>query len=188
MRFQLQQTQGALTHLDDETRSQSLHSSAFLSCPLSLLLVSVDTGTVVDANARLFQSVGWERYHVIGPLLTAPYKHLIDPSSTTRIERQQFKQRRLLVENKEKQMVPSRPAQQYKSGQEAIVDVACGRRQQQWSVWRLYLRSGELCDIAGTCWAGELEDAGLEDDKRQQHRRPKPIMFALSVSEAVVID
>ena len=189
VRFQLQQTQSAVTRMDEEARSHSLYSSAFLSNSQCLLLVSVGTGVALDVNARLLQAAGWERQHVLGRLLTVPYKHLMNPGVSTSSERHYFRQHRVLVESKEtKQMVPAQPARQYKSGQEAIADVASGRRKQHWAVFRLYVRSGELCDIPGTCWAGESEEVEDQDAAGLQYRRPKHIIFALSFREAVVMD
>ena len=190
VRFQLQQTQNALTHLDDETRSHSVYSSAFLSTSLSLFLVSVSTGLVLDANARLLQSTGWQRHHVIGRLLTSPYKRLLDRNRLTDAEKRERQKQRVLIENKHKQMVPAPHVQQYPSGRQAVVDVSSGRRDSASAIWRLYLRSGELCELPGTCWSGEWEEVDEEGDgeERRQYRRPKHVIFALSFSEAMVMD
>jgi len=189
VRFQMRQTQNALTHIDDETRSHSIYSSAFLSSTLSLFLVSVGTGLVLDANARLFQSTGWQRHHVIGRLLTAPFDSLIHRNSS-HSERERRQCQRLLVENEQKQMVPSRSVQQYESGRQAIVDVSSGAREQVHSVWRLYIRDGRLCELPGTCWGGEVEEVEEEGGggEVRRYRRPKHIIFAFSFSEAVMVD
>ena len=186
-RFQLQQSQNALTQLDDETRSQSIYSSAFLSGSLSLFLVSVSSGLVLDANSCLFRATGWQRNHVIGRLLTVPYDILmrrVEPSPSERLQRQQ---QRLLVENERRQMAPARLVQQYKSGRQAIVDVCSGAREQAHSVWRMYVRNGRLCELPGTCWAGEYSDV-VEDEGGLPRRRAKHILIAVSFSEVVVVD
>ena len=193
VRFQLQQTQNALTHLDDETRSHSVYSSAFLSTSLSLFLVSVSTGLVLDANARLLQSTGWQRHHVIGRLLTVPYKHLLHRSAMSLAERKEvLKQRqhmRPLVENEHKQMVPSPNVQQYESSRSDLVDVVTGRREHAYSIWRLFARNGALLELPGSCWAGEWEEVDEEDGgERRQYRRPKHVIFGFSFSEAITID
>jgi len=188
VRFQLRQTQNTLTTLDDETRSHSIYSSAFLSSTLSLFLVSVSTGLVLDANARLFQSTGWQRHHVIGRLLTAPYKILLHRTASDS-ERQQNQQKRLLIEDAQKHMVPARNVQQYESARQAVVDVSTGVREQVHSAWRLYVRDGRLCEAPGTCWGGESEEVEEgEGDEMRRYRRPKHIIFAFSFSEVLMVD
>ena len=187
-RFQLQQRQSALAHVDDMTRAHSVYSSAFLSSSLSLCLVSVSSGLVLDANARLFHTTGWQRHHVIGRMLTVPYEHLIT-RTVCPSERQQRQQQRLLVEDRHGQMVPSPQVQQYETGRQAIVDVASGARAQVYSVWRLHVRSGRLYELPGSCWAGELEDVEEgEGEQLRRYRRPQHIIFAFSFSEAIMID
>ena len=187
-RFQLHQTQNALTHLDDETRSHSIYSSAFLSSSLSLFLVSVGTGLVLDANARLFQSTGWQRHHVIGRLLTAPYQSMIYRNSTLH-ERMQRAKQRLLVENEHKQMVPAENVHQYESSRRALVELLTGQKEQIYAVWRMYIRNGKLCELPGTCWAGEEEDVEeVVGGQLKRCRRPKHITFAFAFSDAIMLD
>ena len=155
--------------------SQSLGSTLFLSSNVGQLVVDVLSGSVVDVNDRFMAVTRWERPHLLGRILVAPYDLMTAGVTTLSPERHRaIHSQSVLVEGPDGQLAPARLDE--KVAMTATVDAvrALYKGEVDWIsvVWRLPLRDGRWYDVPCVNYIGgwvECEDG----------RRPSTMMFLL---------
>ena len=154
--------------------SQSLGSTLFLSSGVGQLVVDVTSGCVVDCNDRLMAVTRWERPHLLGRILIAPYDLMTLGVAELSPDRHRYiYSQSVLVEGPDGQLVPARLDE--KIAMKATVDAvrALYRGEVDWIsvVWRLPLRDGRWYDVPCVNYIGGWTEG---DDGV---RRPSTMMF-----------
>ena len=131
-------------HLAARVSGAVLHSSSLLSSSLSMLLMSAETGCVLDVNERTLRSTGWERSHLLGRRMTPPWSSIpAVPTDTWSDEmRARLDNEGVWVDGADGCMVPAKLQPQYQSVMQLTIDLHAGRIDHVQSVaLRLQLRS-----------------------------------------------
>ena len=166
--------------------SQSLGSTMFLSSGVGQLVVDVLTGSVVDVNDRLLAVTRWERQHLLGRILIAPYDLMTAGNAQLSPERTRYiHSQSVLVEAVEGLLAPARLDEKV-AVQETVEAVrALYRGEVDWisAVWRLPLRDGRWYDVPCVNYIGawlDVEDGSSGSGNGARARRPSTMMFLLS--------
>ena len=182
----------ALTAAAATAVRQSLFTSFFLSASLPMLTVHCETGQVLDVNSKALEMSGWQPHHMIGKRITAPYELIMSKSLLSYSESMKEEvdcmdsAGRVLVEEKDGQMVHARVHPQYETSNELERRLYAGEVSVIQAVWRLQLRNGRLHEVTATQWCDGWVD--VPDSANGVKRRPTYVVYVISPESTVRLD
>jgi len=148
--------------------TRQLSSATFLSASAAMMVVCLVTGAVLDVNERLLRCTGWDRLHLEGRMIMAPYPKqslasTAPPGSIDWAALRQQQSNRVLVNGPDGCMVPVGYYEQPAVSMALMGRLLAGELRSVTAVWRTAVRSGRAVDVECRSWAGgevEVMEAG----------------------------
>ena len=172
--------------LDANLGNQSLYASLFLSASAPMFIIRCDTGCVVDLNTRMSEDSGWQRHHVVGRMMTAPYDAFVCETKVDMDRIMCAAGQRVLVEGSDGQLVPATKQNQYERSRYLIQQLYQGYVNQIDAVWRAQMRNGKVYEVMCKSYISGYRDV-LNEEGRSV-RRPNTVVFVCDTLNAVCVD
>ena len=138
--------------LATQINSGALDSCSYISASISMFVVSLKTGRILDVNSRYLSAGGWERHHLVDRLMLAPQAVGSGPADTA--AKINFVNDRFLIDGPDGRLVPAPLYEQYERSKQSLRQLITGEREMVRAVWRTSLKDGKLCELEALTWAG----------------------------------
>ena len=164
-------TPSAREYIHQLEQSSSLYASSFVHSSLILLILSVQSGKCVDANAKFCEMAGWSKEEIIGKSFCPTAHELLDPNQAqddlpctlASNPATAFSLSLTAAPCKTDKPAPSSPSgeppmlsrhNRYNSNRSELVALYTGRKKTITPVFRVVLAKGQLIDARCRCWLG----------------------------------
>ena len=171
----------------DLVDSSGLTSSLLLSVRVSIALHDATTARVLDCNAYMLQTTGWERHHVIGRIMQRTYDEYMDD----RVWQANEPMRRLagdhvLVNGPNGTMVRAVLQEQYPASLEKKRALYRGEMERVRALWRNQMRDGVVYETSAMSYVADWKD--VDDGQGGVVRRPNRVVCVCSMFDARRVD
>ena len=177
----------ASSSLDSRLASSALNSSLLLSVRVAITVVDGMASRVLDCNAYMLESTGWERHHVIDRIIGRSYDELMDD----RVWQANETVRRLtgdhvLVNGPGGTMVRAQLQEQYPSSLEKKRRLYRREVDKISALWRNQLRDGFVYEMSGVTYVSDWMD--VDDRRGGLVQRPQRVVWVVPMWDARRVD